>query len=367
MHAVTYQFITLRNMNRKRVENAYEHSLRRLGIELGLFYSVNFSLSMGDLEGNQFEITVRDLKRIQVVHCPPLPAEESLVDCDRSHIEYMVRRIEKHGFINFYGQQRVGTPGSVQEIGVRAFDIGQAMLQQDFRKAIELLMQGTTNRETEEVRRVRKAWKDSNGDPSVTLKAFQGADIMPRERAVLKGLNRHLDNPLEALRSLSHNMRMFYVNAYQSYIWNLVASKRIEKYGSKVMKGDLYFENENRQRDEVKLVKSEEEALSINIHQVVLPLPGYGVQYPENDIGKLYNDLLQQDKLNFEKTEIQEGSAKGSYRKLIARPKELRVEIDESSGAQCNSMKLIFQLPKGCYATMFLRELMLTTVTRSCA
>jgi tRNA pseudouridine13 synthase len=366
MHAVTYQFITLRNMNRKRVEKAYEHSLRRLGIELGLFYSVDFSLSMGDLVGNQFEITVRDLKRIQVVHCPPLSAEESLVDCDRSHIEYMVRRIEKHGFINFYGQQRVGTPGSVQEVGVRAFDIGEAMLQQDFRKAIELLMQGTTNRETEEVRRVRKAWKDSNGDPSVTLKAFQGADIMPRERAVLKGLNRHPDNPLEALRSLSHNMRMFYVNAYQSYIWNLVASKRIEKYGSKVMKGDLYFENENRQRDEVKLVKSEEEALSIEIHQVVLPLPGYSVQYPENDIGKLYNDLLQQDKVTFEKTEIQEGSAKGSYRKLIARPKELRVEIDES-GAQCNSMKLIFQLPKGCYATMFLRELMLTTVTRSCA
>jgi tRNA pseudouridine13 synthase len=364
MHAVTYQFITFRNMKRKRVEKAYEKSLRHLGIEMGLFYQVDFALGMGDLEGNNFEITVRNLKRIQVLSCPSAPAKEYLVNCDKRHIMLMVERVHQNGFINFYGEQRVGAPGNIEQVGVRAFDIGQAMLQQDFLKAIQLLMQGTTNRETEEVRRVRKAWEDSNGDPSVTLQAFKGADIMPRERAVLKGLNRHPNNPLEALRTLNYNMRMFYIHAYQSYIWNSVASKRIEKYGNNVVKGDLYFEDEQGQRDKVKSVRSAEEAASVSIYQVVLPLPGYDVQYPENEIGQLYTELLKKDKVSFERTATQEATAKGSYRKLVIQPRNLSVELDDSK-QECESMKLCFQLPKGCYATMFLRELMFSTVDRS--
>jgi tRNA pseudouridine13 synthase len=370
MQAITYQFITLRNMGQNRAERAMHRQLPR-DVELKILCSnVDFHLNIGDLKGNQFEITVRNLKRVKVdlvPHCNGSDslelAKESFIDCESEHIDGMVERIKQHGFINFYGEQRIGAPGNSEEVGVRAFEIGRAMLRQDFMGAIKLLMEGTRHHETDEVRRVRQSWKDSNGDPSITLKAFGKADIMPRERAVLRGLNRYPDTPLEAIRFLNYNMRMFYINAYQSYIFNRVASRRVKLYGGTSVKGDLYFEKDGNHRDNIKVVQGNE-VPHIAISQVVLPLPGYNVQYPTNEIGQFYRDLLETDNVKFEKNAVPEATANGSYRKLIVHPGNLSA-VTGSSDSTCGRMNLSFQLPKGCYATMLLRELMLTTVVRS--
>ena len=362
MQAITYQFVTLRNMGQHRAERSIRQQLQNRDVELKILSTnVDFLLNIGDLEGNQFEITVRNLKRVKVDWDGNEPVKESFVDCEREHINRMVERIQKHGYINFYGEQRIGAPGKREEIGVRAFEIGRAMVKQDFKKAIDLLMEGTRHHETKEARCVRQAWKDSSGNAATTLKAFGKADIMPRERAILKGLNRYPDNQLEAIRFLSYNMRIFYVNAYQSYLFNKAASKRIRLHGDCVVKGDLYFDKEGDHRDSIKVVQGTESP-RIQISQVVLPLPGYNVQYPENEIGKYYQHLMTADGVKFEKNAVPEATAGGSYRKLIVHPKNLTIESPKSS---CDNMKLSFQLPKGSYATMLLRELMLTTVVRS--
>jgi tRNA(Glu) U13 pseudouridine synthase TruD len=44
--------------------------------------------------------------------------------------------------VNFFGAQRVGVAGDESEMGVRSFGIGRAMLQQDFPKAVDLIMTG---------------------------------------------------------------------------------------------------------------------------------------------------------------------------------------------------------------------------------
>lgn len=366
MQAITYQFVTLRNMGQHRAERAIRQQLQNRDVELKILCSnVDFVLNIGDLEGNQFDITVRNLKRVKVdwklnSNINGKPPKEFFVDCDKAHIIHMVERVQKHGFINFYGEQRVGAPGRRQEVGVRAFEIGRAMIRKEFKIAIDLLMEGTRHNETEEVRRIRQAWKDSYGNSTMTLKAFGKADIMPRERAILRGLNRYPDNPLEAIRFLSYNMRIFYINAYQSFIFNRTASERIKLHGDKVVRGDLYFDKEGDHRDNVKVVHGNETP-PIEISQVVLPLPGYNVQYPDNEIGKYFEQLLAKDRVTFEKNAVPEATASGSYRKLIVHPTNLTVETSESS---CDSMKLSFQLPKGSYATMLLRELMVTTVAR---
>ena len=90
-------------------------------------------------------------------------------------------------------------------------------------------------------------------------------------------------------------------------------------------------------------------------------MPGYRVQYPENDIGDMYNTLLVADKVMFEKSAPVEATAKGSYRRLIVRPGAVGFEMDADQAM----VDLRFQLPKGSYATMLLRELMLTTATRN--
>lgn len=61
------------------------------------------------------------------------------------------------------------------------------------------------------------------------------------ERAILDGLDRHGANaPLNAINQIPQSLRMMYVHAYQSFIWNHMASLRLEKWGKdKVVVGDL--------------------------------------------------------------------------------------------------------------------------------
>ena len=109
-----------------------------------------------------------------------------------------------------------------------------------------------------------------------------------------------------------------------------------------------------------KLVQDENIIPSLSLDQVVLPLPGFKISYPENDIGQLYQTLLDLDGVKFEKSAPQEATAKGSYRRLIVQPGT----IDFQMNAEEATVDLKFQLPKGSYATMLLREMMLTTATR---
>lgn len=69
-----------------------------------------------------------------------------------------------------------------------------------------------------------------------------------REKMILRALNRYGVNHEGCTRawfSLPHSMRIFYVHAYCSKIWNAAASYRFKIYGSKVVEGDLVLSEEN--------------------------------------------------------------------------------------------------------------------------
>lgn len=72
-------------------------------------------------------------------------------------------------------------------------------------------------------------------------------------------------------------MRLMYLHAYQSYIWNEATSKRVAEYGLKPCIGDLVMKNDAQ----VGKVTSEN-LDNYSIEDVVLPLPGYDVLYPDN-------------------------------------------------------------------------------------
>lgn len=184
--------------------------LKRKGIELGTIQKVDFFLQTGELEGNRFDITLRDIQRVQV----SASGEEKLCPCDKQHLKDAFERVQRFGFVNFFGEQRVGAPGETADVGVRTFDIGRAMLQGDFSKAIDLIMIGRSltygrkSKEDPNETRVRKAWKESGGDPAATLKEFPKGENMPRERALMKGLNRYgKSEPLAAIQCLPYNVR----------------------------------------------------------------------------------------------------------------------------------------------------------------
>lgn len=67
-------------------------------------------------------------------------------------------------------------------------------------------------------------------------------ELKVRERALLESLHRFgvtEEGCIQAWFSLPHSMRIFYVHAYSSKIWNEAVSYRLATYGSRVVEGDL--------------------------------------------------------------------------------------------------------------------------------
>jgi len=374
MQAITYQYCTLRNVSLSRVQQANNILGKR--VQLSDFVEIKGTealLVRGNLIGNRFELVLRNLKRMQRKYGEGEDTyRERPVPVHSSHLDTMIKRIDVHGFINFYGEQRLGGPGSREHVGDRSFDIGQAMLNGDFDKAIDLLMTGRSTNvyspNTDEIN-ARNVWKKSR-DARATLAAFpKNRNTMVREREVLTGFLRYAD-ALEAFRCLPHNTRMFYINSYQSLIWNRVATERIKRLGPSPVVGDLYISESTG--DEEGNVQVVTDPSQVDISQVVLPLPGYNIQYPTNEIGELYKQILKDDDIDLAtKNNIPESTAKGSYRCLIVKATNLQWEpLTKSEGLNDDPVitdaKLTFDLKKGCYATMMLRELLMTTMARDC-
>lgn len=50
-----------------------------------------------------------------------------------------------------------------------------------------------------------------------------------------------------ASRKIPRNLRLMYIHAYQSYVWNAIVSERIRMHGvDNAVPGDLVFEEEER-------------------------------------------------------------------------------------------------------------------------
>jgi tRNA pseudouridine13 synthase len=213
--------------------------------------------------------------------------------------------------------------------------------------------------EAEALRKIRQIWKESKGDPELTLEAFpRNSNIMRRERTVLQGLKRYGSNkPLDALRTLSNSIRMFWITAYQSYIWNKMATERLRRLGTKVVIGDLYLDPTSK---EVMVVSNPD---TVTLYDLVLPLPGFNVIYPTNIVGQLYFDILKQDGVEFRKDAISEATAKGAYRHLFVKPNRCEAVCEKNTDEGLDAT-FRFQLPKGAFATMFLREVMASILAR---
>ncbi|GAX19974.1 hypothetical protein FisN_1Lh551 [Fistulifera solaris] len=360
MRAVTYQFCTVSNVSSNQLKRAIE-SLSKNGIDIGPSQEVPWRLCKGDLSGNHFQITIRNLRRVTVVN-----NQEGTKALNVPHFRMLVDRIRQQGFVNFFGEQRVGVPGTASITGVRSFDIGRAMLQCDFTGAVDLIMTGRIvtrgdDVETVEVVRFRQEWQNNPRDLNKCWKVLPKGNKLLREQTVLQGLKRYgSDKPLEALRCLHHNERNFWVSAYQSYLWNIAATERLRVYGLNVVQGDLVNEGGH-----IKLV-DDKDVENFSIYQVVLPLVGTTTVFPQNAVRSTYEEILMKDGISFSNTAPSESLPKGGYRHVLAKCDDLKFEIREKdTDESIKVVTLSFELPRGCYATSLLRELMVTTVDRT--
>lgn len=316
------------------------NKLKKNGFTLGSFSYEDHPLKLGDLKGNEFTIVIRDIKpHHQLTEGDELKSIESIVtSCFES--------LQKNGFINYFGMQRFGS------FSISTHEFGKLILNENWQEFVELLLSDQESVAPGSIE-ARKIWKQTR-DPYQTLNKLPHYFVA--ETAVLKILQNESQQQqtddkfysqnsyLKAIQAIPKNLRMMYGHAYQAYIWNLVASKRIELYGLNLIEGDLVFDDDDDNDTTVidedvvylneakvkSLTKEDIESGKYTIFDVILPSPGYKIEYPTNPILKqVYIDIMEKDGLNpFKMTRKQkEFSLTGTYRKLMAKANNLSFEL----------------------------------------
>ncbi|CAJ0899267.1 12923_t:CDS:10 [Entrophospora sp. SA101] len=370
--AITTQKVTASKMKIERLAGL-NHTLK--GMKLGNFEYIKDPLKLGDLNGNHFAIILRDVK------------VDSVETIKRS-----IKTLEEKGFINYYGMQRFGT----SSIGTH--EIGRALLQNNWEEAVDLLLRPRIG-ERPDIARARQHWQE-NKDAKQALELFPRRCIA--EYQILSSFVKtgHNKDCYGAFMTIPRNLRLMYLHSYQSYIWNTIVSERIRVYGcDSPVVGDLIivdkdlinndnddevasvngvggddgkYEKEDNDfmtnSDDLKEIKvkilKKEDLSNYTINDVVLPLPGYSVIYPDNIIFDKYKELMYRDKLD-------PRSMRRSVKKLF-KYDEVNVSLSltdldiingkvEPENGKYVALRINFSLSTSKYATMTLRELMKST------
>ena len=371
-HAITSQYITAYHVTCDELKEATK-SMNK--VKVGNFEYVQQQIKLGSLNGNQFEIALKNIQYES--ESTPSKTDKSETDTDtetsvpvpEKELTTRIKILENQGFVNYFGLQRFGAST------VGTHDIGRAIIQSKLGLACAMLVFPRTN-ESEEIHKQRQEFMSTGDIHKWPFKLYT-------EKKVIYGLLDDENNYNQALMRIPRNMRTMYTHAYQSYIWNHCVSHRIEKHGYKIMIGDLVRNKEDKYKMEY---VTEDSIKDYNIFDVVLPLAGGDVQMPKDkvqDVSEFIVDLLKKDGLIMDDFgKLHESWGLGiNYRNIMVKPVNVKGEVkmysdddeylidvpfvtEEEKVKDGDKKKdkigwvVTFGLPKSSYATMCLRQLL---------
>jgi len=300
--AITEQFVCSGNKGRT-IENfsTEKYSLEKIGF-------VKKPLSKKDMIGNQFKLKI--------------------TGCQNGLSIFT----EYDKILNFYGYQRFGSKRPVTHL------IGKAILQRDFKKAISLILSFTSTYDSKENTEIREKLSDEENYEKYYDKVPFQMDI---ERMVLKEMIEH-GEPIRAIRIIPVSLRRFYIQAYQSFIFNQSLSAAFLDGESlfEAQSGDVCFDSHGIIG---KYVKGLEQNLA-------LPFVGYSY-YKKTRFDFQISKILEQEEVSpkdFFIKEMQEVSSEGGFRQAAI----------HCSNYSSHDNVVEFSLSRGSFATILLREIM---------
>jgi len=325
--AVSVQYFSISNLNEEKIEKLKNIQIKDAEIEI--IGKSNKSIALGNLLGNKFRIRIRDAKDGQIV-------------------ESTLKELEAKGTPNFFGLQRFGS------IRFITHEVGKHILRRDYELAFWTYVAKPFEGEREDVRKIREELWDSR-DAKLGLRELP--TYLRYERILLQKLREGMSEE-KALLSLPKNLKLMFIHAYQSYIFNRLLTARINEFGNlkEVFEGDFVGfisvgEGYPGLKDEYSLVNSNRKRVRFLISEkrayLALPLPGYDLDM-RGWVKEKVEEIIGDDGISLKdfKHEHREFSSKGSY----------RVADMPFSDFNYDNGLFSFYLPRGCYATVLLRE-----------
>lgn len=176
----------------------------------------------------------------------------------------------------------------------------------------------------------------NNGEvgKAIVKKDFSGAcklileNLGDHERDLKVFLDEHPTDFVGALRGIPRKILMIYVHAYQSKLWNKMLTKYVED----------------------------------NEEDKVIPIIGFGTDSDEEEISEMIEEVLSEEGIterDFIIKQLPEASFEGEEREAYCEVKEGIIgELeDDELNTGMKKVKIKFKLPKGSYATEYIKYL----------
>lgn len=300
--AITTQYISVEGLDEEDLQHVFipDVDLEVLGR--------GEPIDLGDLDGNTFEVVVRNVA---------LDPDEI-----RDRIDAITGELD--GYMpNYFGRQRFGNRRPITH------EVGREMLKGNYEEAVWIYIAKPSDEEYEKIQKVRRdLWE--------TREVEKAAERFPEqfryEKILLYHLAKSPDDYAGALKRLPEGLQRLFIHAYQSYVFNQALSALLEDG----------FDDTDAE----------------------LPLIGYQTALREDmDGDQKIAETLEADGVeqsDFKLADFPHLRTEGEYRACFTPYKEFSVEEVGNDDLNMNRNKatVSFSLEKGSYATVFLRELM---------
>ncbi len=321
--AVTRQWLSVEHIEPARLEAL---SIPRISV-LDTTRHRN-KLKLGHLRGNRFAIRIRGTD-------PSRLAE----------LQDALAFLRTAGVPNYFGQQRFGGRGD-------SWKIGQAIIHDQLEDATDFLLGRPNEHDRGDVLRARELYEA--GDYEQAAKRWPG--MFRDEKRVLRSLQQS-GRKRRAFRAVDRATRSLFISAYQSWLFNRVVGDRLTAGTlGQLLPGDLAWVHRNGAVFHVEDAGVEQPRAQAFEISATGPLFGYRMTEASGVPGALESQLLASEGLTTESFRTGSARVKGARRPLrfpIGDDATIALGADDRGPY----LLLCFELPRGCYATSLLREL----------
>lgn len=332
--AITRQWLCISNITPEELPDFNEvlHNVKVLEIKQN-----QKKLRMGQLRGNKFKINIRNTED---------PVE------DKEIAEKVLESLKITGVPNYYGYQRFGEVRSTTHL------VGKCLVEGDIKKAVDTYIGNPNEEEHNLPYESRKLYDEG--------KLQEAYDLMPKsmryEKSMIKelmiGENKHGEilekDYIRAIESLPKPLKRMFVNAYESYLFNKIVNERAKIGIDKYFDGDIIIDKEEHWVHEINEDTIEEDLKNFVLNPTA-PLLGSKVPFAEGKQGIIERKVIEDENITKESFECPKTPKLGSH----GVRRSVRFKIEDTNVEQIDDgISVEFFIPKGCYATAVLREIM---------